>query len=95
LDEKQQNIRQNKQMFKPNEAKYIVFTNIGRARERHRGYGSNNLWMDQSGTVFNPVWPEPLNDGSGYEIVAISTITTDSILDAGTPNRFTFPLKCL
>ena len=39
-----------------------------RARERHRGYGSNNLWIDQSGSIFNPVWPEPLNDGSGYEI---------------------------
>jgi hypothetical protein len=69
-DEKQQKMRQNKQIFRPNKAKYIVFTaHIGRARERHRGYGSNNLWIDQSGSFFNPVWPEPLNDGSGYEIV--------------------------
>jgi hypothetical protein len=32
------------------------------------GYGSNSLWIDQSGSFFNPVWPEPLNDGSWYEI---------------------------
>jgi hypothetical protein len=61
LDEEQQ--------IKQNKAKYIVFTHIGRAREHHRGYGSNSLWIDQSGSFFNPVWPEPLNDGSGYEIV--------------------------
>jgi hypothetical protein len=67
-DEKQQKIRQNKQIFWPKKAKYIVFTHIGRARELYRGYGSNNLWIDQSGSFFNPVWPEPLNDGSGYEI---------------------------
>jgi hypothetical protein len=68
-DEKQQKFRRNKQIFRQNISKYIVFTHIGRACERHRGYGSNSLWIDQSGSFFNPVWPEPLNDGSGYEIV--------------------------
>jgi hypothetical protein len=45
-DEKQQKIRQNKHIFRQNKAKYIVFTHIGRACERHRGYGSNSLWID-------------------------------------------------
>jgi hypothetical protein len=70
-EEKQQKIRRNKQIFRQNISKYIVFTHIGRACERHRGYGSNSLRIDQSGSFFNPVWPEPLNDGSGYEIVII------------------------
>ena len=66
-DEKQQKIRRNKQIFRQKIRKYIVFTHIGRACERHRGYGSNSLWIDQSGSFFNPVWPEPLNDGSNLE----------------------------
>jgi hypothetical protein len=32
-----------------------------------RGPGDED-GIDQSGSFFKPVWPEPLNDDSGYEI---------------------------
>ena len=35
------------------------------ARKKGSGYENG---IDQSGSFFNPVWPEPLNDGSGLTL---------------------------